>query len=221
MNKIIGIDAGSEVSGVIVLENNKIRHGYNLKNSEVIDFIGAEGATCDKLTVIIEDVRPYNMRITDGIIQTIKFLGQIEWRLQHMNQDFVLISRWAVKQWIFLQYKSIAWPEIEKKIIRATKRAQKAHEEELGALKKQLPNIRDQGSGQYKDLEKQIVNFKSFKPRNATPTFVYVDDRIVANAMRKHWGIDKPKRPGERAAFGLKDHSWQALALCSCFLASK
>src|ERR1700735_3514132 len=124
-HKMIGIDPGSAKSGVIVLEDGYIRQGYNLPNTEIIEFVYAESLDCKKLTVIVEDVRPYRMRITDGIIQTIKFLGEIQWRLQAMGQKFELIPRWEVKQWIFLQFKVMAVTEIENKIVRAAKRKEK------------------------------------------------------------------------------------------------
>jgi hypothetical protein len=54
---------------------------------------------------------------------------------------------------------------------------------------------------------------------NQHPTFVYVDDRIVANAMRKHWGIKNPTKVGQRAMYNLQTHSWQALGLVSYYLA--
>jgi hypothetical protein len=184
--RIIGLDAGSQTTGIILLAENQIRHGWNIPNSEVVEFVYQQSLECESLTVIIEDVRPYSMRITDGIIQTIKFIGQLEWRLKTMDQPFELIPRWHVKQWVFLQFKGLCIPEIEKKITMASKRAEK-----LGK-----------------------------KPRKAIPTFVYVDDRIVANAMRKWWNIKNPSRVGERAAYGLKDHSWQALGLVSYYMAS-
>lgn len=191
MKKLIGIDPGSTNSGIIVIENGSIRQGYNLPNEEVTPFVQRESHGCDSIKVIVEDVRPYSMRITDGIIQTIKFLGQIEWRLEQICCPFELIPRHQVKQWVFMQFQSIAIPEIEKKIVRTRNRNEKAAKEA--------------------EIE--------FKPRNSVPTFVYVDDRIVANAMRKWWNIQNPSRPGQRAAYGLKDHSWQALGLISYYMA--
>lgn len=203
MKKIVGIDPGSVNSGIVVLENGKIRQGYNVPNVEVVDFINKEYLLSTELHLIIEDVRPYSMRITDGIIQTIKFLGWIEGKLSELGRAFELIPRHQVKQWVFVQFKTIAVPEIEKKIIRAGKRAEKKWQEAYdAAIKKELPEP------------------PPFKPRNSVPTFVYVDDRIVANAMRKWWNIKKPSRPGQRAAYGLKDHSFQALGLVSFFMAA-
>lgn len=49
------------------------------------------------------------------------------------------------------------------------------------------------------------------------PTFVFVNDRGVLNAMKKRWGIVKPK-PGEKNKIGLTGHAWQALAVGTFFI---
>jgi hypothetical protein len=52
------------------------------------------------------------------------------------------------------------------------------------------------------------------------PTMHYVDDRIVIYAMKEWWGIKTPK-PGKSNEFGLKSHSWQALALGTMYVATQ
>lgn len=141
--------------------------------------------TCNKLYVVVEDVRPYNMRITDGIIKTIKFLGELEWRL-NLFTKFTLIPRWEVKKWVFLQFNKMSIEAVERKI---------------------------QASNKRKATKGEVIKL------NQPATFVYVDDRIVANAMRKWWGIKNPTKVGQRAAYNLKDHSWQALGLVSYYIA--
>jgi hypothetical protein len=49
------------------------------------------------------------------------------------------------------------------------------------------------------------------------PTFVWVDDRMVAAAMRSHWGIKKPK-PGHKNELGISKHAWQALGLATYWI---
>ncbi|HRP33520.1 MAG TPA: hypothetical protein PKV73_16605, partial [Agriterribacter sp.] len=48
------------------------------------------------------------------------------------------------------------------------------------------------------------------------PSFVYVDDKIIVEAMKFHYKIPKPP-PGNGYMYGLKEHSWQALALASLY----
>lgn len=190
-NKMIGIDAGSTSSGIIVLVEGKIREGYNMTNEEVIPFIEREQEGY-KLTVVIEDVRPYNMRITNGIIDTIKFIGQIEWRLKSIDCKIELVPRWQVKQWVYIQFKTIVTPLIQKKIDYSHERKKKLYE--------------DKGWGEKK---------------KSVGSFVWVDDRIIIEAMRKHWNIPKTKKVGQLTMYNLREHSWQALALCSYFLKTK
>lgn len=128
MNKatLIGVDAGSSKSGIIIITEKGIREGNNIPNDNVLDYIASESCKCNKLYVVLEDVRPYNMRISDGIIQTIKFIGELEYRLRSANIPFELIPRWQVKQWVFLQFRTMAEPEIIKNMDRQSNRKIKA-----------------------------------------------------------------------------------------------
>lgn len=183
----IGLDAGSKRSGIVVISNNSIREGYNMDNDQVFDFILNESKMCDTINVVIEDVRPYNMRITDGIIATIKFLGEIEYRLKSAAIEFELIPRWEVKKWVFESFNEMVLQEISKNIIRHDAREKKKCD--------------DRG--------------KEYVPKQRSATFVYVDDRIVQKAMRIHWNIVKVSGFAQKAMYNLKDHSWQALAVVS------
>src|SRR5690348_16020508 len=186
---LIGIDAGSTSSGIIVIVGNEIREGYNMSNDMIMGFITQEQSKCSNIKVIIEDVRPYNMRITNGIIETIKFIGQIEWRIRNiLDIQVELIPRWNVKQWVFLQFKTRVVPKIEQKIDAKIKKRDK----------KGLEN-------KYRDKV----------------TFVWVDDRMIEHAMRKHWKIPRVGKVGQITPYNLREHSWQALALVSYYMALK
>lgn len=125
---LIGVDAGSSSSGLAIISSGSIVGGYNKPNTDVYSFIEAEYLKCQEMAVIIEDVRPYNMRITNGIIDTIKFIGQLEWRLKQLESiKVVLIPRWNIKQWVFNSFPEIVLPKTEKKIDRwASKEANKS-----------------------------------------------------------------------------------------------
>jgi hypothetical protein len=176
---------------VIALNENGIREAYNIANEKVFDFIYKESLLCQKFLVVVEDLMMYNLKTGgDSFIKTAKFLGQIEWRLKDVDIKFNLIPRWEIKQWIFLQYRTIVEPMILDNMRRSTDRKKKKAE--------------DAG----------IV----FKARNASPTFVYVNDRCVIAAMRKRWGIEPCKGGRSKPLYNLKDHGWQALGLASYFL---
>lgn len=48
------------------------------------------------------------------------------------------------------------------------------------------------------------------------PSFQYVDDRIVKQAMKAHWNLKTPK-PGQRDHQGIRLHAWQALGAVTCY----
>jgi hypothetical protein len=64
----------------------------------------------------------------------------------------------------------------------------------------------------HKTAEKRRIDDNTVTERKAS--FVYVDDRIVQAAMIEYWGLEKPK-PGAGYEYGLRDHSWQALAVAT------
>jgi hypothetical protein len=72
--------------------------------------------------------------------------------------------------------------------------------------------------GRNKKIKDALETGEEIKLRTQTPGFIYVEDRIIANAMRKHWGIVTVLGGKKKAAFGLKTHSWQALGLASYFI---
>lgn len=72
--------------------------------------------------VVVEDMRPYNMRINDNVINTIKFIGETQWRLKSHGVPHLLFPRWEVKQWVYNSYRDMCLEEIGKKIEYAKKR---------------------------------------------------------------------------------------------------
>lgn len=113
---LVGIDPGETHSGVAIVENGAIQKGINISNILLIDFILSLQKSEFYFLVIIEDMRPYNMRISDNVINTIKFIGQIEWRLSSLGVNFKLFPRWEIKQWVFQKYPDMAKEEVCKKI---------------------------------------------------------------------------------------------------------
>jgi hypothetical protein len=68
-------------------------------------------------------------------------------------------------------------------------------------------------------IEKRIeaTGKKNKNGENKKPSFHYVNDRLVYKAMRLHWDIDKAK-VGRSNKYGLKSHSWSALAVATTYL---
>lgn len=178
MNRIIGIDPG-ETCGMVILDDGQITSVFNIMSEKVwtnIQFFLLN----QTVTVVIEDIRPYSLRLTPQVIETCKWIGEAVFRLKSGSNAIVkLIVRNEVKKWCFDTFPEVCVPFIEKKI-----------------------------------LKKGFIHKETGAPRK--PSFVFVDDKIVTECMKVRYKIPKPKS-GYGYQFGLKEHSWQALAIAACF----
>lgn len=182
--KIIGIDPGNKISGICMLDDNKIAAAYNEPNETVFTTIQrlADGS---EVEVVIEDISPYAMRISLQVIATCKFIGELEWRLRQCNlvTGIHLIARNSVKKWIFDTCGNVVVPRIDKKMFAADRR-------KVSKGEKGLRNADG------------LMRLASFH---------YVDDRSIIAALKELYQIPTPKAYKSNI-YGLKDHSWQALA---------
>ena len=161
---------------MVVLDDGHITGAWNLEHpvfySKLAFFLLHKHCR-----VVIEDIRPYSLRLTPQVVETCKFIGEAVYRLRiEAGADVELVSRFEVKRWVFETFPHICSPFIKKKIEKKDQRT---------------------SSGEYR-----------------TPSFVYVDDKIVMEAMKFYYKIPQPP-PGSGYMYGLKNHSWQALALAS------
>lgn len=179
MNRIIGIDPG-KTCGMVILDDSRITSVFNIMSEKIWSKI-QYFLLHQTVTVVIEDIRPYSLRLTPQVIETCKWIGEAVFRLNSGSHATVeLIVRNEVKKWCFDTFPDVCLPMIEKKI-----------------------------------LKKGYINRETGAPRK--PSFVFVDDKIVTECMKVKFEIQKPKS-GFGYQFGLKEHSWQALALCATFL---
>lgn len=139
--------------------------------------------------VVIEDVRAYGTRLSPQLLLTAKFIGELEYCLNQAAIAYVLIPRVRVKIWVYDTFPEIVLPRVGKKIAREDRRR----------AKNDLKRLRTVTGDLYKG------------------NYIWVDDRMVQATMAQLWEIKKPK-PGKHTQFGLKDHSWQALAIGSYYL---
>lgn len=178
MNRIIGIDPG-ESCGIVVLDGGHITSVLNIMSEQFwtkIQFF----LLASNVTVIIEDIRPYSLRLTPQVIDTCKWIGEAAFRFKSGSNAIVeLIGRDKVKKWCFDQFPDICRPIIEKKI--------------------EKKGYRNKETGEFRK-----------------PTFVYVDDKIVTECMKFLYKIPLPPA-GKGYQFGLKGHSFQALAIASYY----
>lgn len=194
IRRIIGVDPGSEESGMVVLDDCRIVVALNVANvAQVYDKISKYSLNCN-LTIAVEDIKPYSLRLTSQVIDTCKFIGELTYRLRNeAGINVVMVSRYEVKKWIFDSFYDLCLPFIDKKI----------HKKGFDAsdIETKLP-VRVWSDGEV------------WKARKAS--FVFIDDKIVTEAMKQLYKIPLPNK-GKGYQFGLQTHSWQALATASYF----
>lgn len=186
----VGIDPGSSKSGVCLVKGSNILSASVEKNEKLVAKI-KELLCGNAATVIIEDIYPYSVPLKPEIIDTCKFIGEISYRFRHIKGVHVeFIPRNTVKKWTFDSFPEVAIPRIEKKIAYL----------DAYRIKKGKKGLRTKTG----ELRK--------------PSFQFVDDRIIIASLKELYSIPDPK-PGKSNLYGLKAHSWQALAAVSCFVA--
>lgn len=191
--RIIGIDPGSSICGVVVMDDNQIRAAFQCSPAILLGKV-TEFSIHPNLTIIIEDIRPYSLQLTPHVIDTCKVIGVLEFVLKnHCGFDVKLMPRSSVKKWIFDNFQELSVEEIRKK------NSKKMYES--CCLK-----------------TREIISTNTDGKTARKENFTQIDDRIVIKAMKVFFGFPEPKK-GYGYPFGLKEHSWQALALACTFLA--
>ncbi len=182
--RIIGIDPGSEISGVAVLEGQNVVFAANLANNVLLDQIAAL-SEAPNVFVAIESLSAYAGRTKPQIIDTAMWIGELRHRIRsEIFLEPVLIPRNSVKYWIYNTCPEICEPRVRKTMERSDKKrikdGKKGLRNELGEMRK--------------------------------PSFNYVGDRDIIAAVKSILQLPKG-RVGQKNIFGLKDDSWQALAV--------
>ena len=198
---IFSIDVGSVMSGICVISNNNILECINLSNELVCDKI-KEYYVKYRVIPVVEDIRAYSGKLSQDVIDTCKFIGELTYRLiNELQVDyFKLYPRSKVRKWVFDAFPEVCVAAIDKKI---------AYLDEYGKRK----NEELKAEGKKPKYRRYIT--KTGELRKAS--FNYVDDRIIIATMKRLWKIPEPK-PFKGNIYGLKKDSWQALALASYYL---
>lgn len=176
---VVAIDPGESKSGIVTYIDGIIEGKPTTLNEEVIpmirEYLGAEY----KLRVVVEDVRAYSGQMTPNTVETIKFIGELRYRLKAARIAHKMPTRSNVRKWVFNTFPEQVLPLIMAKI------AKKGHINKDGQLRK--------------------------------ASFVYVDDRIVIEAMRERFSLPASKgRKGNMLK--ISTHAWQSLALLEYFI---
>lgn len=190
---VIGIDPGEYISGVCLVSEAAIKEAVIIENGEVVPYISRIVGANGMATVVYEDIlNPYIMRKSTVI--TCKFIGALEYRLSEMASVRPIgYERNKVRKWVYDAFPDIVVPKVAAKIA-------------------------------YLDEQGKRLNRKRYLLKDGVtlrqPSFLFVDDRIVISAMKHLWGIPTPK-PGKSNPYGLRGHSWQALAVASYWIYKK
>lgn len=189
--RIIGLDPGNEITGMVVLDGGIIIGAWNLPNTDLFNKIGSYSLH-KNLTIVIEDIKPYSLKLTPQVIDTCKFIGEAVFRLRiNAGLHVEMVSRYEVKKWVFDTYPQICLPLISDKIDKKMYEACSVETQE---------EIKVDRRGRSKRKS----------------SFIYVDDRIVIEVMKAAYGLKMPPK-GKGYEYGLKTHSFQALGLATCF----
>jgi len=191
--RIIGIDPGSESSGMVVIDGSNIVGAWNLVNSHQFYDKVTNFSIHNNLIVVIEDIKPYSLKLMPQVIDTCKFIGEAVYRLKtHSGLNVVMVDRYTVKRWVFDTFPDVCLPLIDARI-------EKKMYDACDVKTKEMIRINDKGMTKRK------------------PSFVYVNDKIVMECMKYLYKIPLPP-VGKGYKFGLQSHSFQALAVASCFI---
>lgn len=118
---LIGVDPGSDISGVCVLLNGQIVTGFDVKNTLLWAKISAF-FKYGSVTVVVEDIRPYSQRLTMQVIETCKVIGELTYRLRNARGVKIeLVPRSDVKKWVFDAFAAISNEKISRKMARKGK----------------------------------------------------------------------------------------------------
>lgn len=195
---VISIDPGSKRSGVcyIMLSDESPAEtqiaGFNVDNESLIPEI-KKYYVKSQTRVVLEDIRPYGLKMSNDVINTCKWIGELDYRLRiEFGATVEYVTRGAVKKWVFEAFTGLCVERINRKI---------SYLDDYGDRK---------GKKRYRTKEGVLKK----------ASFHWVDDRIVIAAIKEFWKIPTPK-PGKQNIFGLSEHSWQALAAGSCFLSKE
>lgn len=185
--RIIGIDPGNQNSGLVILDNLTIIGAYNLSNEALYSKIAAYSLHRN-LTIVIEDIKPYTLQLTPQVIDTCKFIGELNCRLKTIAGLHVeYFTRFDVRKWVYDTFPAVVNPLIDKKI-----------------------EAKMYDACDIQTMQEIRVNSRGGKKRKSS--FIYIDDKMVQEAMKDLYRIKAPK-PGFGYEYGLKSHSFQALAL--------
>lgn len=186
-----GLDPGNSVCGVCLLHTDgRILKGFEEKPASVYDRIIEEIGPKNSFDIAIEGINPYSLTGNDAI-ETAYIIGELRHRFKSnpMARKVQIIPRSTVRKWIFDTATADTLDRVRQRM-------------------EYLDRMR---------LKKGLTGLRRKDGAMREPSFVFVDDRTVIAALKGLMSIPTPK-PGKSNIYGLRDHSWQALATAKVFM---
>lgn len=119
---LIAIDSGSSQSGVVVVKGLKITYADNLKNKDILKLIKSTKIDDKNVIVLVEDIKPYSVSLTQSTIDTCKFIGKVCFFMEAGRVKYELITRHQVKRYVYDWFPTVVLERICKKIEYKNKR---------------------------------------------------------------------------------------------------
>lgn len=107
MGSLIAIDVGNEQSGMVVLNGLKIAFAGNIQNGQILKLIYDRYREDKTVIVLIEDMKPYSVALTQHTIDTCKFIGKLSYFCDMRRIPYRLITRHQVKKWVYDRFPEI------------------------------------------------------------------------------------------------------------------
>jgi hypothetical protein len=114
---LVCVDPGESVSGLVILRNGEIVLAENALHDRLFTVILSTNIQKSAhITVLVEDIKPYGLKLSPQIIETCKFLGELRYRLQTAKINVQWVARNTVKKWVFDAFPEVCIPRIQAKI---------------------------------------------------------------------------------------------------------
>jgi len=121
-SSVVSIDPGNLVSGIVLVQNGSICHASISANDTVFDLIQEVLMAYDNVTVVVEDIKPYQGVLSQYTIDTCKFIGELCFRIKQVKADCLQIPRATVRKWIYSELPDVILPLVQEKIEKRNKK---------------------------------------------------------------------------------------------------
>lgn len=113
---VIGVDVGNLQSGLVALLDGEIDHVNVIPNRDVFEVINGYNVKYERVMAIVEDMKPYAGTLSQQAIDTCKFIGVLNWRLDEHKLQYKMMNRSEVRKWVYDLYPDDVLPMVNYRI---------------------------------------------------------------------------------------------------------